>query len=240
MKTIEKAPHRIPYDLSTEVYTDDDEIINKVCEEMFTKTNEIIAIPVLEGIKVSLEYCDGKIDKAISIGNGKIGNDYSNQIYLINNLPLEIKYCDIPVIVKGVLTVYYKDFRRSSESRFSIGKPTYKTITHMLYSMLENDDDELTENVIQFIATDLITSPGGETYIQQLDTLKDEGFDIIDYEILKKDSFYDVENVIHKLNKKRKQSQFEEYEFVEYRDNLLSNWKPLKENELPYKITYMY
>lgn len=240
MKTIEKTPHRIPYNEEADIYTDDEEVINKVCEEMFTKTDEVIVTPILEGINVSIEYINGKIDKVISIGNGKIGNDYSNQLYLIDNLPLEIKCCDTPVIIKGKLTVYYEDFMKSLESRFSIGRPTYKTITHMLYSMLENDDDDLTENVIQFIATDLITSPGGETYVQQLDILKDEGFDVIDFEILRKDSFYNVENVIYELNKKRNENYFEEYDFVEYRDNLLKNWKPLKENELPYKITYMY
>nr|DAU85987.1 MAG TPA: LIGANc [Caudoviricetes sp.] len=238
MKTIEKTLHRIPYEEKVDCYTDDEDVIERWCVDKFENTDYLIAIPYIEGIPVSLEYEEGKIDQVIGKGNGKFGSNYSNQISLIDNLPLEIKYCDTPVIIRGIITMYYSDFKRINENRFAIGEKLFPTITAMVYDFLLNDDSDTTENVLKFIATDLVTDPGTKYYEEKLDLLVDEGFEIPIYEKISKTDFRDVNNLLHNLNKKNE--NFEEWEFLTYIDNTEDNWVKIIDKELPYQLTYMY
>ena len=171
MKTIEKTLHKIPYEEKVDCYTDDEDVIERWCVDKFENTDYLIAIPYIEGIPVSLEYEEGKIDQVIGKGNGKFGSNYSNQISLIDNLPLEIKYCDTPVIIRGIITMYYSDFKRINENRFAIGEKLFPTITAMVYDFLLNDDSDTTENVLKFIAIDIVTDPGTKYYTKRFPKL---------------------------------------------------------------------
>jgi len=46
--------------------------------------------PKLDGIAVNLSYRDGKLEKATTRGDGKIGEDITHNIKTLNSIPLSL------------------------------------------------------------------------------------------------------------------------------------------------------
>ena len=65
----------------------------------------------LDGLTIVLTYRDGKLAKAVTRGNGEIGEVITNNARTFKNLPLNISYPG-ELILRGEAVITYSDFER--------------------------------------------------------------------------------------------------------------------------------
>ena len=63
----------------------------------------------LDGLTVVLTYRDGKLAKAVTRGNGEVGEVVTNNAKTFKNIPLNIAYKD-ELILRGEAVIKYADF----------------------------------------------------------------------------------------------------------------------------------
>ena len=89
----------------------------------------------LDGLTVVLTYEDGKLAKAVTRGNGQIGEVITPNAKTFINIPLTIPFKD-PLVIRGEALITYEDFKRinqelpegeepSSEDGPSVGQPDH-------------------------------------------------------------------------------------------------------------------
>ncbi len=80
----------------------------------------------IDGVSISLVYEDGVLTRAITRGNGRVGDDVSENVRTIRNLPLRLEG-DPPayLLVRGEIYMPRTVFERINREREEAGQPVY-------------------------------------------------------------------------------------------------------------------
>lgn len=85
--------------------------------------------PKLDGIAVNLLYVKGRLDKATTRGDGKIGEDITHNIKTINSIPLSLieNNSNFPNIIeiRGEVFIEKKDFDTNNKKAIKLGEKTF-------------------------------------------------------------------------------------------------------------------
>ena len=68
----------------------------------------------MDGLTVVLTYRDGKLYKAVTRGNGEVGEVVTNNAKVFKNVPVQIAYQG-ELILRGEAVIGYHDFRKINE-----------------------------------------------------------------------------------------------------------------------------
>ena len=68
----------------------------------------------MDGLTIVLTYRDGELFKAVTRGNGEVGEVITNNAQVFTNVPLHIPYKG-ELILRGEAVIGYKDFERINE-----------------------------------------------------------------------------------------------------------------------------
>ena len=68
----------------------------------------------LDGLTVVLTYREGKLEKAVTRGNGEVGEVITNNARVFRNIPLNIPYKG-ELVLRGEAVISYRDFERINE-----------------------------------------------------------------------------------------------------------------------------
>ncbi len=68
----------------------------------------------LDGLTIVLTYEDGKLSKAVTRGNGEIGEIITNNARVFKNVPVTIPYKG-KLVLRGEAIITYSDFNRINE-----------------------------------------------------------------------------------------------------------------------------
>jgi DNA ligase (NAD+) len=121
-KNFKKALHKTPM-LSLGNAFNEDDLINfekKILNFLsLKKANEIeySAEPKIDGISASLTYKNGKFIKGLSRGDGKEGEDITENLKTINDIPKIVNYDNFPseIDIRGEVFINNKDFVKINE-----------------------------------------------------------------------------------------------------------------------------
>ena len=118
-KTFKKVSHRVPMlSLSNAFSVEDLKNFEKKIINFLDKSSsfefEISAEPKIDGISASLIYKNGKFVTGISRGDGKEGEDITQNLNTINDIPKQILAEDFPIEidVRGEVFIGNRDFER--------------------------------------------------------------------------------------------------------------------------------
>ena len=97
-----------------------EDFLKKIKNFLNIKTSEDIvfsAEPKIDGISASLKYIDGTFTLGLSRGNGEIGEDITNNLKTIKDIPKNIKKSNFPKIIdiRGEVYISKSDFRKISK-----------------------------------------------------------------------------------------------------------------------------
>ena len=121
-KNFSKVLHRVPMLSLANAFTEDDlinfekKIINYLSKSIDYKIS-YIAEPKIDGISASLSYKNGKFIKGLSRGDGKEGEDITNNLKTIIDIPHYIKTKDFPeeIDIRGEVFIKNSDFKNLKE-----------------------------------------------------------------------------------------------------------------------------
>jgi DNA ligase (NAD+) len=168
------------------------------------KTKEVIALKdwigdkegilswKLDGLTIVLTYNNGELVKAVTRGNGEIGEVITNNAKVFKNIPLNISYKK-ELIIRGEAVIKYSDFKIINDS--IIDKDKYKNPRNLCSGTVRQLNNEITaKRNVNFFAFSLVEANDidfKDSKINQFKWLESLGFDTVEISIVNKNNLED-------------------------------------------------
>lgn len=139
----------------------------------------------LDGLTIVLTYEGGELVKAVTRGNGEIGEVITNNARVFSNVPLRIPYQG-QLILRGEAIIKYSDFARINEEIEDVDAK-YKNPRNLCSGSVRQLNNEITaKRSVNFEAFMLVRTVNPEVDFhnsrkQQFEWLKTQGFDVVEY-----------------------------------------------------------
>ena len=148
----------------------------------------------LDGLTVVLTYRDGGLFKAVTRGNGEIGEVITNNARVFQNIPLNIPYQG-ELILRGEAVISYHDFEKINEE-IEEADAKYKNPRNLCSGSVRQLNNEVTaRRNVQFYAFSLVKAEDIDfknSREEQMCWLSDQGFDVVEYKVAVKDTLDEV------------------------------------------------
>lgn len=148
----------------------------------------------MDGLTVVLTYENGELKKAVTRGNGEVGEVITNNAKVFVNLPLKIAFQG-RLVIRGEAVIRYSDFKKLNETIEDVDA-RYKNPRNLCSGSVRQLNSEITaKRNVHFFAFSLIVAEG-ETFhnscLEQFKWLQTQGFDVVEYEKVTRDSLPDA------------------------------------------------
>lgn len=148
----------------------------------------------LDGLTVVLNYEDGRLVKAVTRGNGEIGEVVTNNARVFKNIPLSIPHRG-KVVVRGEAIISYSEFEKIN-SQIEEVDAKYKNPRNLCSGSVRQLNNEVTASRnVNFYAYSLISAEGvdfADSRKAQFDFLAKMGFDVVEYRLVDPDTIMDA------------------------------------------------
>lgn len=179
----------------------------------------------MDGLTIVLTYQDGDLKKAVTRGNGEVGEVITNNARVFRNIPLKIGY-EGELILRGEAVIGYRDFERINEEITDV-QAKYKNPRNLCSGSVRQLNNEITaRRNVRFFAFALVRAPGVDFHnsrAAQMEWLKEQGFEIVEYHMVTRDT---VEGEVIKFSEKIPENDFPSdglvliYDDIEYGQSL--------------------
>lgn len=144
----------------------------------------------LDGLTVVLVYREGTLQKAVTRGNGEIGEVITNNARVFANIPLTISYQG-ELVIRGEAVIKYTDFNRINDEIEDV-TAKYKNPRNLCSGSVRQLNNQITaRRNVNFEAFALVSAPGVDfknSRAEQFQWLRAQGFDVVGYKIVTKDT----------------------------------------------------
>lgn len=148
----------------------------------------------LDGLTIVLTYRDGKLAKAVTRGNGEIGEVITNNAKTFKNLPLNISYQG-ELILRGEAVIGYSDFEKINQE-IADEAARYKNPRNLCSGSVRQLNNEITaRRNVRFFAFALVKAQGVDFHNSkeaQFSFLKEQGFEVVDYQMVREDTILEA------------------------------------------------
>ncbi len=161
----------------------------------------------IDGLSVSLTYENGVLKSGATRGNGLIGEDVTNNIKTIKNIPLKLKN-DISLTVRGEIFMHKNTLKVINERRVSDNLEPLVNVRNAASGSVRQLDPKITSQRNLDIFIYQIIESNFKTHSESLNYLKNLNFNINEYS-KKRKNINEVINYIEKINILRKTLPYE-------------------------------
>ena len=169
---------------SFEELYDFDERVRKVAEEENQELKYVVETKI-DGLSTSLRYENGEFVQGATRGNGRVGEDVTDNLKAIKNIPKKLKD-PINITVRGEVFIGTKDFEQMNEEREILEKPLFANARNAAAGSLRQLDSKITAQRpldififnVQKFDTDF------NSHFDELNFLKEQGFNVVPERIL--------------------------------------------------------
>ncbi|MCH5269714.1 MAG: NAD-dependent DNA ligase LigA [Lachnospiraceae bacterium] len=144
----------------------------------------------LDGLTVVLTYNAGNLAKAVTRGNGEIGEVVTNNARTFKNLPLSIAYRG-ELVLRGEAVITYSDFEKIN-AEIPEAEAKYKNPRNLCSGSVRQLNNEITaERNVRFYAFSLVKAEGVDfqnSRKAQMDFLREQGFEVVEAVSVKPDT----------------------------------------------------
>lgn len=147
----------------------------------------------LDGLTIVLTYRDGELQKAVTRGNGLIGEVVTANARVFQNIPLKIPFPG-ELVLRGEAVILYSDFERMNEELGTDAK--YKNPRNLCSGSVRQLNSEITaQRSVHFYAFTLVSADGVDfqnSKMRQMEWLRQQGFAVVPYRSVNRDTLDDV------------------------------------------------
>lgn len=140
----------------------------------------------LDGLTIVLTYEDGMLLKAVTRGNGDVGEIITNNARVFKNLPVSIPYKG-RLILRGEAIITYSDFERINQL-IPETDAKYKNPRNLCSGSVRQLNNKITaQRNVNFYAFTLVKADGVDfknSRREQFEWLKTQGFEVVDYKMV--------------------------------------------------------
>lgn len=148
----------------------------------------------LDGLTIVLTYRDGRLSKAVTRGNGVVGEVITNNAKVFKNIPLQIAHKG-ELILRGEAIITYSDFEKINEQIEDVDA-RYKNPRNLCSGSVRQLNNEITaKRNVQFYAFSLVRAEGVDfenSTRKQFEWLAAQGFDVVEYRMVTADTLDDA------------------------------------------------
>ncbi len=137
----------------------------------------------MDGLTVVLTYENGLLYKAVTRGNGEIGEVITNNAKVFRNVPVSISYKG-RLVLRGEAIITYSDFEKIN-AELGDEASKYKNPRNLCSGSVRQLNNAITaKRSVRFYAFGLVEAEGvdfANSRAEQLNWLRKQGFDTVDY-----------------------------------------------------------
>ncbi len=161
----------------------------------------------LDGLTIVLTYQNGNLVKAVTRGNGEVGEVITNNAKVFKNLPLSIAYQG-ELILRGEAVIRYSDFEKIN-AKIEDVDAKYKNPRNLCSGSVRQLNNEITaQRNVNFFAFALIKMDHLDQFTlksEQYDWLRSQGFEVVEE---KRVTATSIEETIQYFSEKIKTNDF--------------------------------
>ena len=147
----------------------------------------------LDGLTIVLTYNDGKLVKAVTRGNGEVGEVITGNAMTFVNLPHVISYKG-ELILRGEAVISYADFEKINEQIDDVDAK-YKNPRNLCSGSVRQLNNEITaKRNVRFYAFSLVKADGvdfNNSRSAQMEFMHSQGFEVVEYYLVNKSDILD-------------------------------------------------
>lgn len=147
----------------------------------------------LDGLTIVLTYRNGELEKAVTRGNGEVGEVITNNAKVFKNIPLRIPYTG-ELVLRGEAVIGYKDFAEINDEIEDVDA-RYKNPRNLCSGSVRQLNNKITaQRNVRFYAFTLVRADGVDfenSRLYQMDWLRDQGFDVVEHHPVTRDTIED-------------------------------------------------
>ncbi|MCQ2418304.1 MAG: NAD-dependent DNA ligase LigA [Clostridia bacterium] len=214
-----KVEHAVPLESLQDVFSMDElaDYVARVREEI--SEPEFTVEPKVDGLSVALEYIDGEFVRGATRGDGRIGEDVTENLRTIRTIPLRLENAPQRLIVRGEVFMPRAVFEKLNEKREAAGETLFANPRNAAAGSLRQLDPKVAaERQLDILIFNLQLAEGKifSTHSETLDYLRELKFKTIPYTLCQDmetakslveridetryDLAYDIDGAVMKLN----------------------------------------
>ena len=174
----------------------------------------------LDGLTIVLTYDNGELLKAVTRGNGEVGEVITQNARVFKNIPLTIPYKG-QLILRGEALIKYSDFKKINDEIEDVDA-RYKNPRNLCSGSVRQLNSEIAASRnIYFYAFSVVGASDvdfGNSREKQLLWIKNMGFDIVDYEVVNNEN---IHSAVEKFSSKIKNIDYPSDGLVLIYDDIL-------------------
>ena len=137
----------------------------------------------LDGLTIVLTYENGELIKAVTRGNGIVGEVITNNARVFKNIPLKISFKG-KLVLRGEAIITYSDFQKINET-IGDADAKYKNPRNLCSGSVRQLNNEITaKRNVRFYAFSLVSAEGVDfrnSREVQFRWLNEQGFEVVEY-----------------------------------------------------------
>lgn len=147
----------------------------------------------MDGLTIVLTYEHGALVKAVTRGNGQVGEVITNNAKVFQNVPLNVPYQGT-MVLRGEAVIPYSEFGRIN--KMLPEEEQYKNPRNLCSGSVRQLNNEITaQRNVEFFAFALVLAEGMEfqnSQEQKMKFMREQGFDVVEYEMVTADTISDA------------------------------------------------
>ena len=220
LSQFEKVEHPVPLESLQDVFSLEElaEFTERISQSVADPAYTVE--PKVDGLSVALEYVDGVFVRGATRGDGRIGEDVTENLRTVRSIPMKLENAPHRLIVRGEVFMPKSVFEKLNEAREEAGESVFANPRNAAAGSLRQLDPKIAaKRQLDILIFNLQLCEGWEfaTHSETLDYLRSLKFKVIPYTLCTKQAeidaqiaavdagrsglSYDIDGAVVKLNR---------------------------------------
>lgn len=186
MSSFAPVTHEAPLESLTDVFSEEElmEFGHKM-NELVTVPHQYSVEPKIDGLSMALRYENGVFVQGATRGNGTVGEDVTENLRTIRNLPMQLKNAPEHLVVRGEVYMSKAVFQELNGEREVRGEALFANPRNAAAgSMRQQDPKVAASRKLDIILFNIqASSETYKTHGETLDAMREMGFNVIPYKL---------------------------------------------------------
>ena len=161
----------------------------------------------MDGLTIVLTYQNGELFKAVTRGNGEVGEVITNNARVFRNIPLRIPFQG-ELVLRGEAVIGYREFARINEE-IPEADARYKNPRNLCSGSVRQLNNEVTaKRNVHFFAFSLVRAEGVDfenSHEKEFLWLQGQGFETVEYKVVTAEN---LEEAVHWFSERIEENEY--------------------------------